>query len=93
MTNSATRAFTLPSYASLQDTKGREMAETEWITVREAQPLLKVTTTQGVWNVIERAQRQHGVTVKRRNIGTDEMARYLLDKSDVENVARVMGKL
>jgi hypothetical protein len=76
-----------------RDTGERAMAEDNWITVREAQPLLKVTTTQGVWNVITRAERQHGVTVSRRNIGTDEKPRYLLDRADVETVAKVMGKL
>lgn len=65
----------------------------DWITVRQAFPILKVTTTQGVWNVITRAERQHELTVQKRNIGTDVKPRYLLLKTDVEIVAKAMGKL
>lgn len=69
------------------------IVDVHWITVREAFPLLKVTTTQGVWSIITRAERKHGVKVERWNIGTDDKPRYLLNKADVENVAKAMGKL
>jgi hypothetical protein len=70
----------------------REM-DIDWITTRDAAVILNVTSTQGVWNVIERARRYHQLTVRLRNIGSDKKPRYMLAKDDVETVAKAMGKL
>lgn len=69
-------------------------AENEYVPTREAKTILKVTSTQGVWNVIERAKRKHkDLMVRTRNIGTEEKPRYLINRNDLIKVAELMGKL
>lgn len=81
-----------PAYSDVQENVMDEPEQPEWIPTREVMAILHVTSTQGVWYIIARAEREHKILVRRRNIGTEEMPRYLLNRFDIELVAQAMGK-
>lgn len=64
------------------------LEQNEWISTAIAAEILEVKSTQGVLNIVRGEHKPYQWIVRYLNVGTDDKPRYILNREDIEQLAK-----